>query len=156
MFRLDHAVFPTRDAAASLSFYRETLGLPLVNALAGDDWGGRRWLMMIFGLAGGQELVRVALEDGAVPEWAGPADARHYAFSVDTRAEWDAWRTRLADQGVVAWEEAHGERVSLYFRDPDDVILEITHPASDARAEESADALAEAKAWIAKVAARIV
>ena len=30
MLQLDHVVFPVRDPEATLAFYRETLGLPLI------------------------------------------------------------------------------------------------------------------------------
>src|SRR5215469_12782686 len=96
MLKLDHVVFPTADPAASLAFYRETLGLPLVQAITGDDWGGRPWLMLAFALAEGRELVLTALRSAPpAPAEELPADVRHYAFAVESRAEQQAWRERL-------------------------------------------------------------
>ncbi len=40
MLTLDHVVFPVRDAEATLAFYGEVLGMPLTQALSGEDWGG--------------------------------------------------------------------------------------------------------------------
>ena len=37
---LDHVVVPVRDAREARVFYRDRLGLPLVAALSGNDWGG--------------------------------------------------------------------------------------------------------------------
>ena len=47
-------------------FYSEVLQLPLVDALSGDDWGGKPWLMMFFGTGSGQLLALSALH-GAQP-----------------------------------------------------------------------------------------
>ena len=147
--RLDHVVMPVADAGRSLAFYGETLGLPLVSALEGPDWGGHPWLMMIFALGDGRELVLVCLR-GATPQPHGLLDdTRHYAFAVETHAEQDAWRDRLVRAGAAFWEEDHGDQHSLYFPDPDGTILEITTPPSMPPHEASADALALARAWIA-------
>ena len=149
MLRLDHVVFPTSDPAASLAFYGETLGLPLIGAITGDDWGGRSWLMLAFGLAEGRELVLTAFRGGGPSAWGDlPPDARHYAFAVETAADQLAWRERLAKAGVAFWEEDHGDQQSIYFADPNGVVLEITTPPSAAPAHASPDALARARAWI--------
>jgi catechol 2,3-dioxygenase-like lactoylglutathione lyase family enzyme len=39
--RLDHFALPVYDAAKTLHFYTEVLQLPLVDALSGEDWGGK-------------------------------------------------------------------------------------------------------------------
>ena len=148
--RLDHVVMPVADADRSLAFYGETLGLPLVSAHEGPDWGGHPWLMMIFALGDGREMVLVSLR-GAAPQPSGlPDDTRHYAFSVETHAEQDAWRDRLVAAGVAFWEEDHDEQHSIYFPDPDGTILEITTPPSMPSHAASPDALAQARAWIAR------
>ena len=131
MLKLDHVVFPVRDAEKTLAFYREVMGLPLVAAHQGDDWDGHPWLMMIFGLGGGQELVCVALQGAPAPDYRGvPVDARHYALAAESEADLGRWRGKLAEAGVTFWEENHGEQASIYFPDPDGVIFEITWPAS--------------------------
>jgi glyoxylase I family protein len=150
MLSLDHVVFPVSDAEASLAFYGGVLGLPLVQTAAGDDWGGKPWLMMVFGAGDGRELVLVALRGAQRPPAGDLApDTRHYAFSVASDADLDAWRSRLAAAGVSFWDEDHGDQRSVYFPDPDGVILEITTPASAAGQVADPVALARAKAWIA-------
>jgi catechol 2,3-dioxygenase-like lactoylglutathione lyase family enzyme len=147
--RLDHVVMPVADAGRSLAFYGETLGLPLIAAHEGPEWGGRPWLMLIFSIGDGRELVLVALR-GARPQPHGLApDTRHYAFAVDTPAEQEAWRTRLAGAGVDFWEEDHGGQSSIYFADPDGTILEITTPPSAPAHAADAGAWAAARRWIA-------
>jgi catechol 2,3-dioxygenase-like lactoylglutathione lyase family enzyme len=147
--RLDHVVFPVGDAVRTLAFYRDVLELPLVEALSGDDWDGYPWLMMIFGLAGGGELVTVALRGAPQPDYDGlPMDARHYALSVQGEGDLGRWRERLAVAGVRYWEERHGDRGSLYFPDPDGVVLELTWPPSSASAGDSPQAALTVQHWI--------
>lgn len=128
--RLDHVVFPVRDVAATRAFYATTLGLPLVQALSGDDWGGKRWLMMIFALGtSGQHLVTVALDPPPDLDLPGvPRDARHCAMAVEDEATWERWKARLVERKVECWEENHGAQRSLYLVDPSGNVLEITTP----------------------------
>ena len=150
MLTLDHVVFPVRDGEKTLAFYGELLGLPLVQSLSGDDWGGYPWLMMIFGLGEDRELVTVALRGAPEPSYAGlPVDVRHYALTAGSEADLNVWRQRLQAAGVAFWEEDHGDQRSLYFPDPDGVILEITWPRLTVPLEPDPAALKRARAWIA-------
>jgi catechol 2,3-dioxygenase-like lactoylglutathione lyase family enzyme len=145
---LDHAVVPVRDATASHHFYAAVLGLPLVDALSGDDWNGRPWLMMIYGLGDGRQLVLVAFRGAApVRDRKLPREARHIAMSVATRAELTRWKRRLAARGVDHWEEDHGAQRSIYFADPDGLILEITTPPTPKVAHVNAAAAGVVEAW---------
>lgn len=125
---LDHVALPIFDVAASLDFYLNTLGLPLVDALSGDDWGKRAWLTMSFALPDQRQLVLVALR-GAKPEHSVlPADAHHVALAVEDLATLDEWKQRLADAHVSYSEEEHDSQRSLYFKDPNGIVLELTTP----------------------------
>jgi catechol 2,3-dioxygenase-like lactoylglutathione lyase family enzyme len=149
MLTLDHAVFPVRDPEATLRFYTKVLGLPLVSALSGDDWDGYPWLMMVFGLGGEHELVTVAFKGAPLPDYRGvPVDARHYALAAESEGAMDAWRERLREARVDFWEENHGEQQSIYFPDPDGVILEITWPKSSVPQVPRMDAFEVVKRWL--------
>jgi glyoxylase I family protein len=148
MLTLDHVVMPVRDAEATLRFYSEVMGLPLVETYSGDDWDGYPWLMMIFGLGGKQELVAVALKGAPAPDYRGvPVDARHYALAAERQSDLDAWRDRLREARVDFWEEDHGEQASIYFPDPDGVIFEITWPPSSVPKVANPVALAAVMRW---------
>jgi catechol 2,3-dioxygenase-like lactoylglutathione lyase family enzyme len=148
MLALDHVVFPVRDAETSLKFYGDVLGLPLVEAFSGGDWDGYPWLMMIFGLSARQELVCVALKGAPAPDYRGvPVDARHYALSAESAEAFEAWRGKLKAAGVDFWEENHGDQTSIYFPDPDGVILEITWPPSNVPQLESSSARLAVRRW---------
>jgi catechol 2,3-dioxygenase-like lactoylglutathione lyase family enzyme len=127
--RLDHVAIPIRDARASYRFYSETLGLTLIDALSGDDWGGKPWLMMIFATEAGQQIALVAFRGASAPE-AQESDERHYAFAVESDKELAVWRERLRSHGVDARDEDHDTQRSIYFVDPNGITLEITTPPS--------------------------
>lgn len=149
MLRLDHVVLPIWEVKKSLAFYRETLGLRLVEAYEGDDWGGYPWLMMIFALGDRREIVLVYLKGAKQPS-AGklPQDIRHVALAETTAIE--RWKVKLDSARVKYWEEEYGDQRSLYFEDPSGNIIEITAPPSAPAAEESAEALALAQKWAKK------
>jgi len=147
--RLDHLALPVYDAARTLRFYTEVLQLPLVDALSGDDWGGRPWLMMFFGTASGQLLALCALHGAQPPRPDGlPADVRHYAFSVASSAEQEAWKARLRQHDISFSEEDHGAQHSIYFADPNGMVLEVTTPASKPDPQPDGRALQRAQRWI--------
>jgi len=134
---------------AALRFYSEVLQLPLLDALSGDDWGGRPWLMMFFGTGSGQLLALCALRGARPPPPDGlPADVRHFAFSVPGATQQQRWREQLERHGVPYTEEQHGRQHSLYFRDPNGIMREVTTPDSVAGGAAADAALQRARRWI--------
>lgn len=128
--RLDHVALPAFEAAATWRFYAETLQLPLLEAFNGDDWGGRAWLMMIFGLGDGRRLALTVLRGASRAADHLPSDLQHIALAVETPEGLVQWRARLQDAGIALTEEDHGAQQSIYFSDPNGNVLEITAPAS--------------------------
>jgi glyoxylase I family protein len=150
MLQIDHVVFPVWDAEASLAFYRDIMGFDLINAFGGDDWGGHPWLMMVFSPGDGREIVLVALKGAKRPRSDGLArDVRHLAFAERSLRELAKWRKKLAAAKVAFWEEDHGPQKSVYFEDPNGVVLEITAPPSRASGRTRKAALATAQTWMA-------
>jgi catechol 2,3-dioxygenase-like lactoylglutathione lyase family enzyme len=148
--RFDHLALPVFDAARTYHFYTEVLQLPLVDALSGDDWGGKPWLMMFFGTGSGQLLALCALRGAKPPRPDGlPGDVRHYAFSVASGAEQEKWKARLRDHDIAFSEEDHGAQHSIYFCDPNGIVLEVTSPASTPELQPDARAAALVQRWIA-------
>ncbi len=150
--RFDHIALPVFDAAKTLQFYGEVLQLPLVDAMSGDDWGGKPWLMMFFATGGGQLLALSALYGAQPPRPDGlPSDVRHYSFSVPSAAEQERWKGRLREHGVAFSEEDHGTQHSVYFSDPNGILLEVTTPPSHASLQPDAHAAQRVRHWIASV-----
>ncbi|MFI4935540.1 MAG: VOC family protein [Caulobacterales bacterium] len=151
MLSADHVVFPIWDAEGSLAFYGEVMGLPLTGAITGADWGSKPWLMLLYALSDGRELVLVSLRGAKRPPPDGLApDVRHYAFAVASDEALAAWRARLTAAKVAVTDEDHGDQRSIYFTDPNGVVLEITTPASAAEPIANPAALEKARAWISQ------
>lgn len=126
----DHVAIPVADAAASLAFYRDFLGLPLHAVFEGDDWGGHPWLMMVFALADGRQLALCALRGYAPARAEHPEGTHHLALAATSARALAAWKRRLTTRKISFSEEEHGPQRSIYFHDPDGTVLEITWPPS--------------------------
>jgi glyoxylase I family protein len=150
MLKIDHVVFPVWDAQASLAFYQEVMGFSLVGTASGPDWGGYPWLMMIFSPGDGREIVLVSLKGAKKPKPSALArDVQHLAFAEKSLAALATWRRKLQAADIKFWEETHGKQKSLYFEDPNGIVLEITAPPSNAAKQTKRAALATAQRWIA-------
>jgi glyoxalase family protein len=114
------------DAARTLRFYRDLLGLPLVKQTVNFDDPGAYHLYF------GDEIGR----PGTILtffEWprarrggAGIGGIHHLALGVDTVEAQLMWKRRLVDMGVpVSGPYDRGYFHSIYFRDPDGQVLEI-------------------------------
>jgi len=116
------------DLARAIAFYRDILGLAALNQdtrFAAFDVGGRSVLLLF---KRGATLETVHLPGGTIPPHDGHGPL-HIAFAV-TADELQAWEARLGEQGVAieartAWPRGGH---SIYFRDPDDHLLELVTP----------------------------
>ena len=150
MLRVDHIVFPVWDAKASLAFYRDVMGFALVDTYSGDDWGGYPWLMLFFSPGDGRQIVLVSLKGARRPPRDGLArDVRHLAFAERSIRALERWRKKLTAAGVPYWEETHGPQASIYFEDPNGVVLEIAAPPTRSAGKTRKRALALAETWLA-------
>lgn len=148
MLRLDHVVVPIWDVEQSIAFYRDLLGLKLVAAHDGGDWGGFPWLMLIFALSDKREIVLVHFAGARKPARDKlPKDARHIAMAETGALE--PWRKKLREAEVDFWEEDHGEgQQSLYFEDPNGIVLEITSPPTSPELVQNEAAVIRALKWL--------
>ncbi|MBN8977135.1 MAG: VOC family protein [Rhizobiales bacterium] len=116
------------DLARAVAFYQDILRLAALNQdtrFAAFDVGGRSVLLLF---KRGATLETVHLPGGTIPPHDGHGPL-HIAFAV-TADELQAWEVRLAEQGVAieartAWPRGGH---SIYFRDPDDHLLELVTP----------------------------
>jgi catechol 2,3-dioxygenase-like lactoylglutathione lyase family enzyme len=103
-------------------FYREVLGLPVVQRSAGADGRERSvWL----GVGGGAFLAleRAGQEPGARP-WTDPRAGLHLVALRIEAGERSAWEARLAAAGV---EVVGRTRWTLYLRDPEGNRVGLSH-----------------------------
>jgi catechol 2,3-dioxygenase-like lactoylglutathione lyase family enzyme len=114
--RLDHVSINVTDRGRAVAWYREVLGLEQKGEPKQHDWPV---FMGDFGSC-------IALFQAQVvsPERAAESSGlRHVAFLVD---DVEAWRTRLEEHGADFRFEDHGNAHSLYVRDPDGNVVELT------------------------------
>jgi len=123
---LHHVTLITRNLDATTAFYRDLLGLALVEQAANEDDPDARHFW--FGDAGGHAGTLVSfLEYPAMPEGSvGVGSTHHLALAVDSAEELEAWRDYLRGRGVQTTDIfERGRFRSLYLRDPDGHILEL-------------------------------
>jgi glyoxalase family protein len=121
---IHHVTLLVADAERSLAFYRNVLGLRLVKQTVNEDDPSARHL--IFGDADGILITCLEypdLDEGRV----GRGSTHHFALSVESEAELNAWRQYLEEQGIPTTQVMEREDFkSVYLRDPDGHIVEIT------------------------------
>jgi catechol 2,3-dioxygenase-like lactoylglutathione lyase family enzyme len=116
------------DLAASAAFYKRLFGFDrLLDAerLVALNVAGRD-VLLLFKKGATEEPA--ALPGGVIPGH-GASGRSHLAFSI-TAEEFEPWRRRLATEGVAVESVVNrpaGAR-SLYFRDPDQHLVELITP----------------------------
>jgi glyoxylase I family protein len=137
--RLHHNAWVTRDQEATRQFYEDLIGLPLVATWSEADelFGAERvYCHTFFGLADGSALAFFQFADPEDQELFGPTmpgtPFSHIALKVEREAQ-DAVAQRLAAAGYeepATFVLEHGYCRSLYVRDPNGLLLELTtdHP----------------------------
>lgn len=114
-----------KNVERSVDFYQALFGFPLISSNE-----RRAALRMV-----GQQTLFLFKEGAFVQPTVGPGATappsdgdgrRHMAFAI-AAADLDHWEGWLRQHGVLIESKALGERgsESLYFRDPDDHLLEL-------------------------------
>jgi len=158
--RLHHNAWVTRDQEATRRFYEDLIGLPLVATWSETDelFGAERvYCHTFFGLADGSALAFFQFADPADQALFGPpmpeTPFSHIALKVDGASQ-DAVAGRLAEAGYTepaTFVLEHGYCRSLYVRDPNGLLVELTadHPDADAiAATRAASAHADLATWL--------
>ncbi|MGV9555554.1 VOC family protein [Streptomyces sp. NPDC003401] len=143
---VDHLAFVTWKPRATVEFYTQALGMPLVHAITATGWVTDDYpdfVHFFFDMGAGNRIAFFYYF--GLPEEDGPSDlmhrSRHLAFHVDTEEELLAWRERLKAHGVrVTRPLAHELIESIYFDDPNGIQLEITRPLREMSGIDSRDA----------------
>ena len=126
---LHHVTILVRDVERSAAFYRDVLGLEVVERTHNaDDPDARHfWLGDPAGRAG---TLLSFMEYPSLPAGTvGVGSTHHVALSVGSAVELEAWLDALREQGVQTTEIMdRGRFRSLYLRDPDGHLLELATP----------------------------
>ena len=132
--RLNHAVLYVRDLAATVSFYRETLGFEIRLEIP-----GQAAFLRAPGSANDHDLglFQIGAADGTE---AGPrVGLYHLAWEVGTLADLAEAREKLAAAGALVGQSDHRVSKSLYAKDPNGIEFEVMWrvPAEDWEQEMS-------------------
>lgn len=116
------------DLERATAFYRDTLGLEV---MTGSDRftaldAGEGSVLLLF--IRGETTEGLDTGAGVIP----PHDSRgpaHFAFAIDS-AELEPWRAALDEAGLEIESEVDWPAggTSLYFRDPDEHLVELATP----------------------------
>jgi catechol 2,3-dioxygenase-like lactoylglutathione lyase family enzyme len=158
--RLHHNAWVTKDQEATRKFYEDLLGLPLVATWSEADelFGAVRvYCHTFFGLADGSALAFFQFANPEDQELFGPtmpeSPFSHIALKTDRDAQ-DAVAARLAAAGYTepaTFVLEHGYCRSLYVRDPNGLLVELTadHPDVEAiNATRASSAHADLAKWL--------
>jgi len=115
-----HVALLSSDVEQTIGFYQDLLGFPLIELFENRDYRGSNHFF--FDIGNGNTIAFFDFPDlglGAYAEVLG--GLHHVAISV-TPEQWEKARARLDSAGVEYKLES---QVSMYFRDPDGVRLEL-------------------------------
>jgi catechol 2,3-dioxygenase-like lactoylglutathione lyase family enzyme len=116
------------DLDRAATFYRDVMGLPCIFEdfrMRAFDVGGNG-VLLLFPERG--SLKPIEIPGGTIPPHDGSGPV-HVAFSIPVE-ELEEWQQHLTAHGVGLEGRTQWPRggVSVYFRDPDDHLLEIATP----------------------------
>ena len=136
---LQHATLICSDLERTTAFYRDTLGLSLVTeGVNADDPAVRHfWFSTDPHASSAASALRLSFIEypQMPPATQGVGGTHHLALAVASPAEVGAWRDYLQQRSIPTTEIFNRDGLqSIYLRDPDGQILEITAPVSGADA----------------------
>ena len=156
---LNHVAYVTQDTEATKRFYTEVLGFPLVAAVRGEfdpETNTDRPHIHTFFAMGGGEVIAFFEFKGEKPGKPDhmPTWARHFAMSVDSYDDILAWKKRLEENDVQTTDVVDHDGIwkSIYFMDPNQVLLEFTYQARELTDADAASAETMVAAWVAEKA----
>lgn len=124
---LHHLTGIASDLERTIAFYRDLLGLAVVHDGPSDDDPQARhvWFGALDGGAG--RLVSFMQYPELPAGVVGVGSTHHFALTVESAEEQEAWRDYLRDHDIECSEVLdRGPFRSIYVRDPDGHIVEIT------------------------------
>ena len=132
-----HVELVSSDARRSLGFYRDLLGMTVLERASANS--------LYLGDAAGTPGSLISLVEAGAPRgnW-GVGGVHHTAFVVEDDEALLRWKRRLTDHGVSVYGPVNRRWFnSLYFSDPDGQVTEIATRGPGYTLDEPADQLGE-------------
>lgn len=140
---VDHAAYVTTDAAGTIRFYRDVMGLGTPHIITAKGWGPKDhpdFVHFFFDIGGGDRLA-FFYYFGVDPDPEAPRPDYHLAVHVRTEQDLLDWRARFEEHGIrVIAQVAHETIESIYVRDPNGMIFEVTRPLRELDERDERDA----------------
>lgn len=157
---VDHAAFPTFDPVATVRFYRDVLGFPVVHSICAAGWGPEQhpdFIHFFFDI-GNDDRIAFFYYFGLEPpdSTVGKGDvyarfaedtpeffvwSRHLAIHVDSDEHLMEYRRRLDDsEWPVEMQIQHETIESIYTHDPNGYMVEVTRALRPVTPQEDLDA----------------
>lgn len=119
--RLGTAVMYVRDVDRSVSFYRDVLGLQVVD---------RSTTAALLGSDGGAQLILRAMGDTAA-HTLGTVGVQYVVWTAASEDHLDQHERLLREHAAFRERRRSAELVTVEGRDPDDTVLVIVYPGPD-------------------------
>lgn len=147
-FKTDHLAFVTGDTGATVEFYTQVMGWPLVGAHRGTEPDGRRFFMTAFRADG--FVIEFEEVDGRPSPPPQAPSFPHLGLDVGSTDEYEQWKTHLDGCGVEYLDLGH----DCFFDDPNGVTFQLIVKRDDGRTADERAALAEEMVgeWLAEPA----
>lgn len=156
---VDHVAYPTFDPAATVTFYRDVLGFPVVHSICAAGWGPDDhpdFIHFFFDIGKGDRIA-FFYYFGLRPFEGGPKGdvyarfaeevprffirSRHLAIHVESEEALLEYRRRLdASDWPVEHQLQHETIESIYTTDPNGYMFEITRALRPVTPQEDLDA----------------
>ncbi|WP_430335958.1 VOC family protein [Rhodococcus sp. ACT016] len=156
---VDHVAFPTFEPAATVRFYRDVLGFPVVHSICAAGWGPKDhpdFIHFFFDIGNGDRIA-FFYYFGLEPLHTGPkgdayasfgedtpdffVKSRHLALHVDSEEDLLDYRRRLDNSEWPVYRQLQHETIeSIYTHDPNGYMFEITRALRPVTPQEDLDA----------------
>jgi len=121
---VDHLALICSDIERTIDFYTEVMGMRLVKLVPNRDDPTSTHIFLDMG--GGNLLAFFDFpEHGPAPTVRGIGSMHHVALKAEP-ADYQALLGRLDEKGVAYSVHGGRERGSVYMRDPDNILVEVT------------------------------
>ena len=123
---LHHITLLVADAERSLGFYRNVLGMRLVQQTVNDDDPERAPFHLRRRRRAARHPDHLSRISRPRRGQGWPGSTHHFALAVESEAELAAWSEYLQEKGIPTTDVMdRTEFKSIYLRDPDGHIVEI-------------------------------